>query len=648
MTLSLRDRVKAFGPSTYEKASLPPLKKGSESPNSNKENAIVEFQKTRSELMDRIHAGLNSFNRNVNRIDSIIEIMQRELRQKMNNCERQSLYNKRQVQSITDQLQQIENQLITQIKNSVDTEKLQFEQQLKHDTLSRFTSPTEEQNIQNNKLQQLQESIVSFLSKNSELIKEIHSRTEDLDSRAQRQVKNQSNIFNSFYPKMSVYESSVNNLEITAEEFVNLATDLRNIDDQAKVLVDNIRNVEEDFLPKCIEELSSQRLQSISNSTNAFEQRIFGAYSMLKQSYDRMELFREHQKQIEEQIQTMAGKSMELEGLINLNGETLTAKLNEIENTLIDVKATLLDKINERSRRSKNDTGNKNDVFNLNVNHISKYAGLDIEQLSGDWSNFVNDNNKAQNDVDNSCKSLHTICNHDSEIVRRVKNAEEKVKWIVKRLSHWSKDDARRIRLGIDNMAQVLERVEELEQNFKQLEERTEEITGEKFEKKEIEKRDLLGDIERKPEVDFSERRIDPLVLDRSLKLTYLPEDEFIPLKDYKHVDSTKKHRHDREKKRKPNKDKPDVDSLENGSPQRFGQNSVSGDMGSHRSSSINGSDDEDPLSRSLSGKKGPRNEDNIEKEITHTPRHNDSPSNRKLVNSDESQGSESSYEEEE
>ena len=513
-------------------SNLPPLK----SPSSANPRAFnLELQKTRAAVMDTIQSEANGRARGNQSFESNISLAEHEFTPKIHTLERQSAFTKKQLASLLAHIAETQGTMMQNIKNSHESSKLQFEQQIKQDSVSKLNPIIEDQRLQSSKIQKLTENIVSFLSKNADSIRNVQNRFEQIDKDVSDFNKVSMTQTNDISPRISVGESKVSYLETTAENFTRIVSQTQDMINSEKKCRETLKQIEDEGLGLAVSQSEQETLSLVSSKTIEIDQKIFAVEATADSLMSSLEAGKQAQSQQDVQVEEMSRKSMELEALLKTDEDEILGKLVSLQQQLDEVKTKIMGQIGEQNESNIDEQKFNQEDFQENVQRLSVLSAKDITQLQGEWNTFIKNNSIAQDKANEIIEDALNKLHGSDNILGRVSYQEERIKWCMQRIESWERDDAKRKRAGFDDGEAMVKRIDELEQKLKDFEAGLEAVDGQKAVIDELEEIPASEEMPEPPTVVANDKALDELKVDPSLVLTY-PADAppFEPLKKTK------------------------------------------------------------------------------------------------------------------
>lgn len=512
---------------------LPPLKSPLANPSTSRA-LNLELQKTRANVMDSIQAESNARSRLNHKFESQISLAGHEFNPKIHTLDRQSSFTKKQLASLLQQITEINAVSIQNIKNSCENSKLQLEQKIKQDSISRLNPITEEQRGQGAKIQKVTENIVSFFSKISDSIRDLDGNFDKCDKEIADYNRSTSSTMSDITPRIAAIETKATALEATAESFVRMIGQTQDMINKQKEIRDTLKNIEDERIDNAVSQMGQDAYSVISTKTTELDQRISTAETEITSLDGSLQSAEQSQIQQDSQVENMSRKYMELEGSLKSDEEEILGKLNSLDKKLQEVKTRLLQQMEDHTDSVSSDNKFSEDDFNGNVQHLSDLSALDLKNLTNDWKEFTDNNKIAQNNVDEIIfKSINQLQGKPN-IVQRVKAAEQRIQWCLSRLDYWARDDAKRKRSALDDSDAMLRKVSELEDKVSEFEANLQRIDGQEARYEQSQVIVHYTKVPVPPVKLHAEPTNEKICLNEKLKLTYSENDEFQPLKKSK------------------------------------------------------------------------------------------------------------------
>ena len=509
-------------------SALPPLRN---SPG-NSRTLNLELQKTRTAVMDSIQAENNSRARGNQQFESAILLAEHEFTPKIRTLNRQSVFTRKQLTDLIAHITETQGSIIQNIKNSYESSKLQLEQQIKQDSVSKLNPIVEDQHMQASKIQKLTENIVAFLSKNADSIREVQTNYDQIDRDVTDFNKKSLSTVNEIQPRISIQESKVAYLENQTEEFMKIISNIQDMKNTEKQLRDTLKKIEDEDLDLAISQAAQETLSLISTKTTEIDQRIFETETISTSLQGSLESGKQSQDHQDTQVEEMSRKSMELESLLKTDEDELISKLDALQEQLTKVKSKIMDQIKEQNESTVDGMKFSEEDFEDNVQRLSVLSSKDITQLAEDWNKFSQNNKIAQETADKIIYDAMDKLQGQGNIMKRLSYQESRLKWCLQRLEYWERDDAKKRRAGFESGQQMAKKLEELEQKLCDFEDGLESADGQKAEIEKIEKTEKSVPIPGLYGLADTNSELEELKIDPNLVLTY-PADEppFEPLK---------------------------------------------------------------------------------------------------------------------
>ena len=223
-------------------APLPPLKAG---PGGSRA-LNLELQKTRATIMDSIQTENNSRARVIQQFESSMGLTDHEFSPKIRTLIRQSVFTRKQLADLVTSITETQASVLQSIKNSLESSKIQLDQQIKQESISKMNPIVEDQHLQASKIQKLTENIVSYLSQNADSIRNVQNDTVALEKDVTEFNKTSNSTVNEMVPRINLQESKVNFLENQTEQFMRMITNIQGMKNAEKDLRDAVTKIKDE------------------------------------------------------------------------------------------------------------------------------------------------------------------------------------------------------------------------------------------------------------------------------------------------------------------------------------------------------------------------------------------------------------------
>ena len=482
--------------------------------------------------MDSIQAENNTRARTNQQFESSVLLAEHEFTPKIRTLVRQSAFTRKQLTDLISHITETQGSLIQNIKNSYESSKLQLEQQIKQDSISKMNPIVEDQRLQASKIQKLTENIVAFLSKNADSIREVQNNYDSVDRDVTEFNKKSLSTVNEIQPRISVDESKISYLENQTEEFMHSISQIQDMKNAEKELRDTLRKIEDEDVDAAVNQAAQETLALISSKTTEIDQRIFETETLSTSLQGSLESGKQSQEHQDAQVEEMSRKSMEIDSLLKTDEDEITGKLVALQNQLTQIKTKIMDQIKQQNDSTVDGMKFSEEDFQEQVQRLSTLSSKDISDLADDWNKFTENNKTAQETADKIIYDAMNKLEGSGNVMKRISYQEARLKWCLQRIEYWEREDAKKKRSGFQNGEEMAKKVDELEQKIRDFEASLEDADGQKAKIDDIEDIPKSVPIPDLSEITDSYGEVEELKVDPNLVLTY-PDDEppFEPLK---------------------------------------------------------------------------------------------------------------------